>query len=356
MSMAIDDGAAPGDAQPWNSDEPAENESLCLFEGDLGQLAAEVRRALVVILKKRYVSAERDPDVWRILVENRIALETRLNDMFLHLVVDRDYDVAYKRQAVPDGEGTFPTLLRNAAYSREQTILMVHLRGVFRSGLSDGAEAVFVDSQELIDEVANYLPAGTTNKVDADRAAQRAVEALYTSDILLQTPEPGRYRISPIIMRLYYAPVSAQLFADVTMKLATIKRAFDLSDVAEFAADVFPARPMEARFGDLDFHASYAAFAATLHSCLGIGVNSDGAKALKLLARIQGGRQFATVDGLYKEMVLEQPRTFPAADRAVEHFADIQAAHDMMRTAEQQVEVLKDIPRFHEALMTAARG
>lgn len=199
MSMAIDDGAAPGDTQPWSSDEPAEDESCCLFEGDLGQLTAEARRALVIILKKRYVSAERDPDVWRILMENRAALGTRLNDMFLQLVVDRDYGVAYKRQAVPDGGGTFPTLLHNAAYSREQTILMVHLRGVFRSGLSDGAETVFVDSQELIDEIANYLPEGTTNKVDADRAAQRAVEALYKSDILLQTPEPGRYRISPII-------------------------------------------------------------------------------------------------------------------------------------------------------------
>ncbi len=199
MSMAVDDGIAPGDTQPWNSDEPAEDENCSLFEGDLGQLAAEVRRALVIILKKRYVSAERDPDVWRILIENRTALETRLNDMFLQLIVDRDYGVAYKRQAVPDGGGTFPTLLHNAAYSREQTILMVHLRGVFRSGLSDGAEAVFVDSQELIDEVANYLPEGTTNKVDADRAAQRAVEALYKSDILLQTPEQDRYRISPII-------------------------------------------------------------------------------------------------------------------------------------------------------------
>jgi hypothetical protein len=137
--------------------------------------------------------------VWRILVENRIALETRLNDMFMQLVVDRDYGVAYKRQATPDGGGTFPTLLHNMAYSREQTILMVHLRGVFRSGLSEGAEAVFIDSQELIDEVANYLPESTTNKVDADRAAQRAVEALYKSDILLQTPELGRFRISPII-------------------------------------------------------------------------------------------------------------------------------------------------------------
>jgi Domain of unknown function (DUF4194) len=199
MNRTIDDDAVPGDTQPWNSGEPAEDEGCSLFEGDLGQLAVEVRRVLVTVLKKRYVSAERDPDVWRILMENRTALETRLNDMFLQLIVNRDYGVAYKRQAVPDGGGTFPTLLHNAAYSREQTILMVHLRGVFRSGLSDGAETVFVDSQELIGEVANYLPEGTTNKVDADRAAQRAVEALYKSDILLQTPEQGRYRISPII-------------------------------------------------------------------------------------------------------------------------------------------------------------
>ena len=79
---------------------------------------------------------------------------------------------------MPDGGGTFPTLLHNAAYSREQTVLMVHLRGVFRSGLSAGDEAVFVDGQELIEEVANYSPSGTTNNVDAERAAQRAVEAL----------------------------------------------------------------------------------------------------------------------------------------------------------------------------------
>jgi len=154
-------------------------------------------------------------------------------------------------------------------------------------------------------------------------------------------------------MRLYYAPVSAQVFADVTMKLATITHAFDLSEVAGFAADTFPSRPMELRFPGLEFHPTYTAFAATLHARLGIGVHSDGGKALKLLARIQGGRQFATVDGLYKEMVLEQPRTFAAADRAVEHFADIQAAHAMMQTAEQQVQVLKDIPRYHDALLAA---
>ena len=80
---------------------------------------------------------------------------------------------------------------------------------------------------------------------------------------------------------------------------------------------------MEARLPGLKFSATYLSFAATLHTWLGIGVGGDGARALKLLARIQGGRQFATVDRLYKDMVLEQPRTFAAANRAVEHFDDI---------------------------------
>ncbi|TVZ05028.1 hypothetical protein EAS64_10430 [Trebonia kvetii] len=154
-------------------------------------------------------------------------------------------------------------------------------------------------------------------------------------------------------LRMYYAPVSAQAIGDVVKRLATIRDALDLSEVAEFAAQQFPERAMERRFPGLAFEASYHAFAATLHARLGIGANGDGAKALKLLARIQGGRQFVTVDTLYKEMVLEEPATFAAADRAVEHFDDIQTAYNTMKTAEQQVEVLEAVPGIHQA-MTAA--
>jgi hypothetical protein len=200
--MSDDDTGPSGavsDDEQWDDQGLAEEHRTSLFEGDCGQLALEVRRALVAILKRRYVSAERDPDVWRVLTENRVPLESRLNDMFLQLVVDREYGVAYKRQAMPDGRGTFPTLLHNLPYTREQTVLMVHLRGVFRSATSAGDEAVFVDGRELTEEAANYWPANTTNHVEAERAAQRAVDALEKSDILLPTPERGRYRISPII-------------------------------------------------------------------------------------------------------------------------------------------------------------
>jgi hypothetical protein len=187
------------DDSSWTGPDQELEDASSLFEGDCGQLTLEVRRALVAILKRRYVSAERDPETWRVLTENRVALQSHLNDMFLQLVIDRDYGLAYKRQAVPDGGASFPTLLHNLPYTREQTILMVHLRGVFRSATSAGDEAVFVDARELVEEAANYWPASTTNHVDAEHAATRAVEALAKSDILLSTAEQGRYRISPVI-------------------------------------------------------------------------------------------------------------------------------------------------------------
>ncbi|MCW6005236.1 DUF4194 domain-containing protein [Micromonospora sp. CPCC 205371] len=170
-----------------------------LFEGDCGQLALDVRRTFVSLLKKRYISAERHPQDWRVLMENRSLLESRFNDMFLQLVVSADYEVAYKRQASPDGGGVFPTVLYDTVYNREQTILMVHLRAVFRSKRASGEDVVFVDAEDLVQEIAHYRPASNTNHVNDEKAARRAVEALVTSDILLKSSEQDRYRISPII-------------------------------------------------------------------------------------------------------------------------------------------------------------
>jgi hypothetical protein len=170
-----------------------------LFEGDCGQLALEVRRTFVSLLKKRYISAERHPQDWRVLMENRSLLESRFNDMFLQLVVSPDYEVAYKRQAAPDGGGVFPTVLHDTVYNREQTILMVHLRAVFRSKRASGEDVVFVDGEDLVQEIAHYRPTSNTNHVSDEKAARRAVEALVTSDILLKSSEDDRYRISPII-------------------------------------------------------------------------------------------------------------------------------------------------------------
>lgn len=172
-----------------------------LFTGDLGQLPQEVRETLVTLLKRRYIAAERHPKDWRIVLTNEIALRTRLNDLFLDLVIDRDYEVAYKRQAVSETGNRFPTLLYDKEYNREETILLVHLRRLIRSRQKAGDDAVFVDRAELVEEIANFRPRSATNHVRDEKAAHNAVDSLVKNDILLRASPSAidRFRVSPII-------------------------------------------------------------------------------------------------------------------------------------------------------------
>ena len=151
-------------------------------------------------------------------------------------------------------------------------------------------------------------------------------------------------------VRTYYVPRRATRSSDVQMQLITHEAALPLAAVEAAVADRFHANTLKKLFPGVRVHRTYAEFTAVLHARLGIGANGDGAKALRLLARIQAGNQVRSVDELYKEMVLERPATYAAADRAVEHFDDLDTAYAAMRTEEQKLEVLGPITDL------AARG
>ncbi|WP_432515279.1 ATP-binding protein [Kineococcus sp. SYSU DK001] len=157
-------------------------------------------------------------------------------------------------------------------------------------------------------------------------------------------------------MRLYFAPASAKDPRDVKDHLAVFRGDFDLALVEPFAERRFDHKAMRREFEGLDFFDSYSRFAATVHPVLGIGADGDGSAAMKLLGRIQAGREVASVDQLYRSMVLERPRTFEAADRAVAHFADLESTYATMKTAEEQITVLGEVPRLHEDLSQARRA
>ncbi|WP_114422190.1 ATP-binding protein [Nocardioides houyundeii] len=157
------------------------------------------------------------------------------------------------------------------------------------------------------------------------------------------------------VLRTYYVPRRATRSADVAMQLATIDAPVDLGTLEAAVPDRFHANTLKKLYPGVRVHRTYAEFAALLHARLGIGANGDGAKALRLLARIQAGNQVRSVDELYKDMVLERPATFAAADRAVEHFDDLESAYRAMRTEEQKQELLAPIPELHQR-RSAARA
>lgn len=156
-------------------------------------------------------------------------------------------------------------------------------------------------------------------------------------------------------LRTYYVPRRAARSGDVQMKLATHEGALALDLLEVAVPEQFHANTLKKLFPGIRVHGTYAEYAAVLHARLGIGANGDGGKALRLLARIQAGNQVRSVDELYKDMVLEHPSTYAAADRAIEHFDDLDTAYAAMRTEEQKLELLDPITDLHDRKVAATR-
>ncbi|WP_189636298.1 ATP-binding protein [Arthrobacter sp. NamB2] len=155
-------------------------------------------------------------------------------------------------------------------------------------------------------------------------------------------------------IRLYHARVGASAADGLTMRMLTKDGTINLKDMEEFSTDKFPPQALTNRYPALQNHHTYTSFAQTIHAKLNIGQNGDGAKAMKLLARIQGGQHVKSVDALYKQLVLERPETYAKADEVIGHFDDLAKTHDAMQTAAQKVQVLAPISGYYED-MTAAQ-
>ena len=147
-------------------------------------------------------------------------------------------------------------------------------------------------------------------------------------------------------VRLFHAARSADRDSDVAKKLCTAVGRVDLKEFEPLAVDRFDKRAIRSRFPTINVHDSYDAFAVAIARRLGIGTGGDGASALRLLARIQAGAPITSIDRLYKELVLEEPATFAAADRAVDHFGHLEAAHAEMATAAAKQKALATLPEL----------
>ena len=154
-------------------------------------------------------------------------------------------------------------------------------------------------------------------------------------------------------LRLYYVPRGADRDSAITKKMYTIAGRIDLKEFAPLADDKFDKRSVRSRFPAIDPHDSYEAFAVALQVRLGIGSTGDPSSALRLLARIQSGKPVAAVDDLYKQMVLERPATYEAADLAIKHLGDLEAAYEEMTAASEKASALEPIERLWDDYATS---
>jgi hypothetical protein len=211
-----------------------EDQGISLFEGDEGGLEYAQRHALVTLLKQRFISARTHPRDWRVLVEHERLLRSRLNELFLDLQVDRVREVAWKRQAIAEGSARFPTMLYDAAWSREETLVLVHLRDRLRSGLAGGDTRVFIDREDLVGYVASFRPRHATDVAGDEKRARNAVASIAKAGLLIATSTEERFEVSEAVESLIPLELLQELLEALQAANAT-----DVPPESDEPADLF---------------------------------------------------------------------------------------------------------------------
>jgi len=186
-------------------EEGSEQESdQALYQGDSGELSLDARRVLVQLLAGPSLDGQRHSKLWPILIRDEVAIRSRLSDLFLQLVIDRDLQVAFTRQA-ETGDLEMPRLLRRANLTLLDSILLLHLRQQLTQAEAHGDRAV-VSTDELIEFLGVYEQAGNTDRALFEKRIQASIEKIKRHSILRKIrSSEERFEISPTLKLLFSA-------------------------------------------------------------------------------------------------------------------------------------------------------
>ena len=200
-----DASAAESHACPRPSPQGAEQVSgQALYQGDSGDLALDARRVLVQLLAGPALDGRRHSRLWPILIRDEAAIRSRLSELFLQLVIDRDVQVAFTRQA-DTGDLEVPRLLRRANLTLLDSILLLHLRQRLTQAETHGERAV-VSSDEIVEFLGVYEQAGSTDRALFEKRLHASIEKIKKHSILRKIrASDNRFEISPTLKLLFSA-------------------------------------------------------------------------------------------------------------------------------------------------------
>ena len=175
-----------------------------LYQGDSGELSLDARRVLVQLLAGPSLDGQRHSRLWPILIRDEAAIRSRLSELFLQLVIDRDLQVAFTRQA-ETGELEVPRLLRRANLTFLDSILLLYLRQQLTQAEAHGDRAV-VSINEIVELLGVYEQTGNTDRALFEKRIQAAIEKSKKHSILRKIrASEDRFEISPTLKLLFSA-------------------------------------------------------------------------------------------------------------------------------------------------------
>jgi hypothetical protein len=194
----------PSPVEANSAPEDTNVEAQALFFGDTGKLPEETRRVLVQLLTGPSIDGQRHPHQWTVLLRDEALIRSRLAELFLELIMDREQQVAFMRQ-VQSSERDIPILLRRKPLTFIETVLILHLRQRLTQADATGGRAV-IAATEMLEHLALYEQADNVDQGKFSRQCDAAIEKVKKMG-LLATLKGGeaRYEVSPTLKLLFTA-------------------------------------------------------------------------------------------------------------------------------------------------------
>lgn len=194
-----------------------------LFPGDASTLPLETRRVLIQLLVGPALEIRRHSKLWSILLRDETIVRSRLSELFLDLVVDRDLQVAFTRQ-LDAGELDAPVLLRRAQLTFIDSVLILYLRQKLTQADSQGIRAV-IATEEIEEYLTLYERNTNTDRAGFTKRVRASIEKVKKHNLLqkIRTSDK-RFEISPTLKLLFSAEeiqTLTQLYRNMALGTAT---------------------------------------------------------------------------------------------------------------------------------------
>lgn len=194
-------------ASSLHGPDPADDDSLENTSVILGSLVDDSRRVLVALLQGPFLDGRKDHARYAQLLRDRSAIEQRLADLFLELVIDDDAQVAFVRQSEEDADA--PKLLRRlTGMNRLDSVLLLVLRQMLLTQSSRGQRAV-VSEREIEQALVAYRRTSSTDEAGFAKEIRASIAKLQRAGLLDE--QGDSYEVSPVL-RLMIDPDTAREF------------------------------------------------------------------------------------------------------------------------------------------------
>jgi len=136
-----------------------------------------------------------------------------------------------------------------------------------------------------------------------------------------------------VLVHLLWIRGNSTATTDVKHHYLIFERPFDLRELKDFDLDI---RKLKQALPDVFARDEFRPYAERF--CRLLGIESE--MALRLLHKTQSAKNLGDLNTLLRDFMLDKPDTFDVADRLVNEFAELNAAHQSVVIAREQVQML----------------